>query len=588
MTTVIIACPFCVGNAFSDRARLRHHLKKKHSLDLPSLRPGRPGRLDRPDRPVTEICVTSDGIEYACPSCALVFQATEQLRLHLESHTIKEHETSNVYESNVSESDVFESNVSESNVSVSNQSSTSEEEGEEEEVVVTLSPSVTMPPSSSHIDAEEINTRRTYENAVLHACQQTGDNVKEKSKTMYILDNMNLQPFSMLNNDTEHNGLAHPDVIAKCTSKSCIIEPITSKRSYGEMDSENICSGCSINNPSTLQHLLIMSPYVKLLRKRKYVELNPELCDLLNYDWNFYPHMKYFAVQLLAGGIMINTKNNTSIMINTLEVYGRKKGTNIHREAFGTKKKIAITTTLPPPYKTKYPDVWPMTLTGKDGPGLMIGTQSCNVVVTSSIRLDHTTKPTLGGVTTNFQLTESDSLSTVLYLDEESVEKANNLAKNINAASTSNCNIINQIRQLNTKFDSASSYYLCRASGPITKSHQYFPYSIYTLYDFDRGRNPASKLFSKIALSVLKEGNKAYLDKSLVNECVSNTTGRAKSLLLGAYNVYKDGEEQIKIIGNRELNEQLEKLSSWLHPYIITANESAEASIINSFNHFKD
>lgn len=93
MTTVIIACPFCVGNAFSDRARLRHHLKKKHSLDLPSLRPGRPGRLDRPDRPVTEICVTSDGIEYACPSCALVFQATEQLRLHLESHTIKEHET---------------------------------------------------------------------------------------------------------------------------------------------------------------------------------------------------------------------------------------------------------------------------------------------------------------------------------------------------------------------------------------------------------------------------------------------------------------------------------------------------------------
>lgn len=314
--------------------------------------------------------------------------------------------------------------------------------------------------------------RRPYENAILYACQQTNDVSKDKIKTMHILETMNLRPFSIVNKDgVEQTALAHPTVIEKSISEHSRIESIPLKRTFYDMDSEEkLCTNCSYENPRLLHNVLAVSPYVKLLQKRKYVELSAEYCDLLNYDWTFHPHMKYFAAQLLAGSIINNAINNETIMANTIEVYGRKKNVDLHREPFGNKKHNAIPTSLPPPCKTRYPDVWPTTLNSNDGSKLVIGTQTFNALITSSIRLDETTRPNAGGVTTNFQLIGIESsLSTSIYLDEESIEKAKSLAENINATSVSNTNIMDQLRQLSTKFDAPSSYYLCRTSGPITK-----------------------------------------------------------------------------------------------------------------------
>lgn len=98
--------------------------------------------------------------------------------------------------------------------------------------------------------------------------------------------------------------------------------------------------------------------------------------------------MKYFAAQLLAGSIIHIVINNETIMVNTIEVYGRKKSVDIHREPFGSKKHNAITISLLPPRKTRYSDAWPITLISKDGPTLIIGTQSFNAFVASFIRLD--------------------------------------------------------------------------------------------------------------------------------------------------------------------------------------------------------
>ncbi|KAI9025772.1 hypothetical protein CLU79DRAFT_854175 [Phycomyces nitens] len=67
--------------------------------------------------------------------------------------------------------------------------------------------------------------------------------------------------------------------------------------------------------------------------------------------------MKYFAVQLLAGSIINNAINNETIMVNTIEVYDRKKIVDIHREPFGNKKHNAILASLPSSCKTRYFDV---------------------------------------------------------------------------------------------------------------------------------------------------------------------------------------------------------------------------------------
>lgn len=60
------------------------------------------------------------------------------------------------------------------------------------------------------------------------------------------------------------------------------------------------------------------------------------------------PQMKHFAAQLLAGSIISNAINNETIIVNTIEVYGRKKIVDIHREPFGNKKYNTIPTSLPP------------------------------------------------------------------------------------------------------------------------------------------------------------------------------------------------------------------------------------------------
>jgi hypothetical protein len=165
-----------------------------------------------------------------------------------------------------------------------------------------------------------------------------------------------------------------PTVIEKCVSEHSSIESIPLKPSFYDMYSEGkLCTGCSF----VIQNMLAMIPYIKLLQKRKYVELSAEYYGLINYNWTFYPHIKYFAVQLLAGSIINNAINNETIMVNTIEVYGRKKTVDIHRELFGNNKHNAIPTSLPPPCKNRYFDVWPTTLNSKYRPTLVIGTQTC-------------------------------------------------------------------------------------------------------------------------------------------------------------------------------------------------------------------
>ncbi|KAI9273171.1 hypothetical protein EDC94DRAFT_638534 [Helicostylum pulchrum] len=119
--------------------------------------------------------------------------------------------------------------------------------------------------------------------------------------------------------------------------------------------------------------MLAMSPYIKLLQKREYFELSAEYFGAV------------ITAQLLAGSIINNAINNGTVMVNTIEIYGRKKIVDNHREPFGNKKHQSIRTSI----------------------------------------------PSVGGVTTNFQLLGEDSLSISIYLVEKSIKKAKSLAENI-------------------------------------------------------------------------------------------------------------------------------------------------------------
>jgi hypothetical protein len=230
----------------------------------------------------------------------------------------------------------------------------SNEDSEEE--ADTIIEAVTIPEYATIPSLHDIKSSKPpspechYDDAVLQACQQTHESDESKRKTLYILDSLQLSPLVVTDAlGMEQNALAHPSVISKLSSGSISVRPIipTKRKSDGEL-----CPNCSPLVAPGLEHLLAVSPYTAILLKRKYVEIPSSICDLLNEDWTFRPQLRYACAQILAGCIMLNSNNGKAIIANTVEMYGRTRPLDAHREPFGVKKGVPIPTSLPP--STKY------------------------------------------------------------------------------------------------------------------------------------------------------------------------------------------------------------------------------------------
>lgn len=139
-------------------------------------------------------------------------------------------------------------------------------------------------------------------------------------------------------------------------------------------------------------------------------------------------------------------------MLNTVEAYGRTKSIDPHLEPFGKLKGFTRKpTSLPPPGKIPYPDIWPVSLHTSKGSKLVIGTLVSNILVTSNMRLDAVSKPSIGAVTLiNFKL---DALATNIFLDHDNLQVALFMATDPAVTRTSDTKIVYQLRQIRSKFD---------------------------------------------------------------------------------------------------------------------------------------
>ncbi|KAG1168101.1 hypothetical protein G6F36_012335 [Rhizopus arrhizus] len=144
---------------------------------------------------------------------------------------------------------------------------------------------------------------------------------------------------------------------------------------------------------------------------------------------------------------MHNTRNGRAIMANTVEAYGRTKHVDVHRETFGKEKGASITTSIPPPIATMYPDIWPVRLQRSDGVKLVIGTQVSNILITSNIRMDTKMKPCIGSKCMSFQLTTTaDPMSIKIYLDSTFLQEGLVMLASPQTSCMSSSNIIYQLR----------------------------------------------------------------------------------------------------------------------------------------------
>ncbi|KAG1040775.1 hypothetical protein G6F43_012219 [Rhizopus delemar] len=392
-----------------------------------------------------------------------------------------------------------------------------------------------------------------------------------KPITVVTQDSLSLRPFSHVDaNGCEENGLASQHLVNKMSGEYQAIKSILPlKRSFESMNA-SICINCSLEIVPALTNIISSSPYSKLLMQRQYTELTPDVCAIINKDWDFFPQIKFATVQIFAGAILYNTTNGQAIMLNTIEAYGRTKSIDPHREPFGKLKGFTKPTSLPPPGKIPYPDIWPVSLHTSEG------------TISTHKQLY---KPSIGAVTLNFKLDKKDALATKIFLDHDNLQVALSMATDPAITRTSDTNIVYQLRQIRSKFDADNAYSLCRASGPFTKTHVRQPFTIFTLADYDRGTSPLSSLFRHMATIVLRLGVRATLAKATVESCLVQGNLDTQNAFTAIIALYGESNE-IPILGNSELSKRLEIVANSLAPSLVATNDYVAKEIALAFQFY--
>ncbi|KAG1178824.1 hypothetical protein G6F70_000515 [Rhizopus microsporus] len=573
-------------------------------ITLPSPPKGNPRYSLRLGVEITKVKENATIIKYACPSCNNLLKDLDQLVEHIDAVHINERFTDNTEKIEKSVNQEINAYATDEDLEdddidldalatdLDNEDLTPEDFiSERNEALPIIKPNLKldMPSTTQSID-KPTKKLRTYNEAITYACQQKGTE-NDKNKTMFIVDTLSLKPFAILDNHgNEENALAHDTIVNKLVTKHDSIKSIpTMKRPYKDDSATNsLCINCSSQVHAELSNLFDTSPYSSLLKQREYTPLTDDICTLLNKDWQFYPQVKYFSATVFAGSIILNTNNNQAIMINTVEMYGRTKITDYHRESFGKLKNSVIKNSLPPPIKIFHQNVWPTSLDVRDGKKLVIGTQVSNALVTSSIRLDEKGLVSIGATSSHFMLdTIKDSLASKIFIDLNSLKSAKALIEDPSTTHVSDIGIVfHQLRQVRTKFHLPSTYSLCRASGPITINHTCHPFSLFTLSEFDRGRSPSASIFRTIANEVLSNNSDAKLAKEDVSRWINESKGKRKAILSNILDLYESDKDWLPILYNAPLNKELEALAILLIPTIVEANKSVEAQVKQVFEVF--
>lgn len=173
----------------------------------------------------------------------------------------------------------------------------------------------------------------------LYAYQKWTSDKSEQNKTIFLIDNVSLYPFTISDyKGNEDNALTHGDIVKRHSSLQSIVPMKRQHQQDHFRGSHTLWINCSLHVTTSLQELFATSPYTPLMTQREYISLTDEMCELMNRDWWFYPQVKYYTAAILSGSILLNTRNNQAVMVNTVKLYGRAKVIDGHREPFGKLK----------------------------------------------------------------------------------------------------------------------------------------------------------------------------------------------------------------------------------------------------------
>lgn len=411
----------------------------------------------------------------------------------------------------------------------------------------------------------------TKEVATVAATGFLRSNIREQQKSLILVDLLNLEPIAVNTPNKNYYLLGLNSSITELSVNqpvaSFVIPPLHVSST----------TPSSVAHQSLIQHLITNSGISSILQNELYVEIDENISNAANIDWVDSPQSRYAVSQLFAGCILLN--GTKALLVNCVESYGRKKDNDPHAEQYSiTDKETSI-----PMHDDRYDSVCVRLMNRDNSTKLVIGTFSCNLLVTSSCTIDENPIICVGPSTNSFK----PSNQTQIYLNKKSIDKSFALVSNNDCYQLYPYDQLEQLKQVRSKFYRKETYTKCRCASDFTKGHIYQPCSIWTLlYNYsnrieESQARKVSEIFNRIATEV-NNSSKRKEQPAVLKKCYLDWFNNKNGDLAMEVQVMQKlfGEDDnIIIIGNSKLDEHLQKLAKLLMVPIQTANEVVKSRL---------
>lgn len=429
-------------------------------------------------------------------------------------------------------------------------------------------PTLDLPIDEGRSSKEHLDWRT----AILSASDALDLSEKEKEDKYMLTRIGEWAPISLIaDNNTEFNMLAGPKMISRLISAQPVgrFVALTDHPTVPTIQMES----------NLLLHILKHSSLKNKLINCKYLEIDADIINALNHDWMLVPQMRYVTSQLFAGSILVEKAR--CLMVLCIEPYGRLKSVEAHHERYYARSP-AISSL--PSVGGRYENLCVVNSSEDYGSKIKIGTMVSDVLVTASIEIGDSTVVNIGSSSQNFKTTKD----TRIYLDTDSLDRSKRLLRDTLCCQLSSFDALAQLKQVRSKFDHISTYTMCRASSSFTNNHLCRPYTIWTLADYDSPQvvesqaKKASKAFQHIGLSVIRSGPQAELDVGQIQQILPECKGVIRQALEHVTSLC-DAQGSIKIIGNKQLDEQLQILANSMITSLKSANVAVKYAVEEIF-----
>ncbi|KAI8052255.1 hypothetical protein BDF22DRAFT_743829 [Syncephalis plumigaleata] len=274
---------------------------------------------------------------------------------------------------------------------------------------------------------------------------------------------------------------------------------------------------------------ILQSSRYKAVKDIEWREFDNDISASFNVSWERKKAMRVAIPALFSGALLV--EDHQLLYITCVEAYCKCSHIDVHCEHY-----VGAESTQSDPGKVNnkhdsYNGVCIKAAHEYNTAHIRIGLQTSNLLVVGSIRVDVEDSASLGIANNIFKPTKY----TRLFFDPRSIQKAEQLVKD-NIAEIQGAYDYARLRQLRSKFDEESTYYMCRAAADGFLAHQNWPITIWTYANVETKSGKASS--TKIASSLfIKVATCVFEQKLLSRETVEQIHDRMET---AASNIKKE------------------------------------------------